>query len=63
MLLIKIYSLKKGNKTIPTPNFDKLAKTGLKFTHHLTAASLCTPSRAGMLTGRYDFKLQKKLKR
>lgn len=41
-----------GNKTIPTPNFDKLAKTGVKFTHHLTAASLCTPSRAALLTGR-----------
>ncbi|RWS04129.1 steryl-sulfatase-like isoform X1, partial [Dinothrombium tinctorium] len=42
-----------GNTTLPTPNIDKLASEGVKLTHHLTAASVCTPSRAALLTGRY----------
>ena len=42
-----------GNTTLPTPNIDRLCKEGVKFTHHLATASLCTPSRAAFLTGRY----------
>ena len=42
-----------GNKTVPTPNIDRLCRDGAKFTHHLAAAPLCTPSRAAFLTGRY----------
>ncbi|XP_068126030.1 arylsulfatase D-like isoform X7 [Hyperolius riggenbachi] len=42
-----------GNSTIRTPNIDRLAKEGVKLTQHITAASLCTPSRAAFLTGRY----------
>ena len=49
-----------GNKTIPTPNFDRLAKTGVKLTHHLTGASLCTPSRAALLTGRLPIRYGKR---
>ena len=42
-----------GNSTINTPNIDKLCLSGVKFNHSLAAASLCTPSRSALLTGRY----------
>ena len=42
-----------GNTTIPTPSIDSLCREGAKLTHHLSSATLCTPSRAGLLTGRY----------
>ncbi|KAM7289349.1 steryl-sulfatase isoform X1 [Ixodes scapularis] len=42
-----------GNDTISTPNIDKLAKSGAMLTQHITAAAVCTPSRAALLTGRY----------
>ncbi|KAM9320265.1 uncharacterized protein PAF06_004766 [Gastrophryne carolinensis] len=45
-----------GNDTIRTPNIDKLAKEGVKLTQHIAAASLCTPSRAAFMTGRYAFR-------
>ncbi|XP_019622119.1 PREDICTED: steryl-sulfatase-like [Branchiostoma belcheri] len=42
-----------GNDTIRTPNIDRIASEGAKLTHHLAAASMCSPSRAAFLTGRY----------
>ncbi|XP_069116833.1 steryl-sulfatase-like [Argopecten irradians] len=45
-----------GNTTLPTPHIDKLMKEGVKLTHHLAAASVCTPSRAALLTGRYPIR-------
>lgn len=42
-----------GNTTIRTPNIDKLAQDGAKLSHHLSTCSMCTPSRASLLTGRH----------
>lgn len=41
-----------GHPTIRTPNIDALAAEGQRWTQFYTAASVCTPSRAGLLTGR-----------
>ena len=42
-----------GNRTIRTPNLDRLAAEGARFTSFYTSAPICAPSRAGLLTGRY----------
>ena len=41
-----------GHPTINTPNLDKMAYEGQKWTQFYSASSVCTPSRAGLLTGR-----------
>jgi arylsulfatase A-like enzyme len=41
-----------GHPTISTPNLDKMAYEGQKWTQFYSASSVCTPSRAGLLTGR-----------
>jgi uncharacterized sulfatase len=38
---------------IRTPNIDRLAREGARLTHFYSSANVCTPSRAGLLTGRY----------
>lgn len=42
-----------GAKDLYTPNMDKLAKSGVRFTQFYAAAPVCSPSRASLLTGRY----------
>jgi arylsulfatase A-like enzyme len=43
-----------GSTDIQTPNLDKLAADGVLFTQHYVSASVCSPSRAGLLTGKYQ---------
>ncbi|MFV0270026.1 MAG: sulfatase-like hydrolase/transferase [Draconibacterium sp.] len=43
-----------GCTDIPTPNIDKLAESGVRFTNGYVSYCVCGPSRAGLLTGRYQ---------
>lgn len=43
-----------GSRTFKTPNLDKLAKQSTRFTQAYTTAAVCGPSRAGLLTGKYQ---------
>jgi arylsulfatase A-like enzyme len=43
-----------GSKDVLTPHLDKLAGDGVFFKQHYVSASVCSPSRAGLLTGRYQ---------
>ncbi|KAM6149247.1 arylsulfatase H-like [Rhynchocyon petersi] len=45
-----------GNHTVSTPNINRLASEGVRLTQHLAAASVCSPSRAAFLTGRYPIR-------
>ena len=45
-----------GNDSLKTPNLDRLAANGVKLTHNLSPESICTPSRAAFLTGRYPIR-------
>ncbi|CAA6691254.1 MULTISPECIES: sulfatase [unclassified Lentimonas] len=42
-----------GAEGYQTPELDAMAKQGMRFTDFSTSSSICTPSRAGLLTGRY----------
>ena len=43
-----------GCKDIPTPHLDALAKDGVRFTNGYVTGPYCSPTRAGLLTGRYQ---------
>ncbi|OCT89328.1 hypothetical protein XELAEV_18017948mg [Xenopus laevis] len=43
-----------GHPTSLTPNLDKIAAEGLRFTDFYTTGAVCSPSRASLLTGRYQ---------
>lgn len=43
-----------GNPQIPTPNIDAIANNGVRFTAGYVTAPNCSPSRAGILTGKYQ---------
>jgi arylsulfatase A-like enzyme len=40
-----------GQEKLPTPNIDRLATEGLQFTNHYSGNTVCTPSRAVLMTG------------
>ena len=42
-----------GNPKVGTPNIDRLAREGMKFTRTFVTISSCSPSRASLITGRY----------
>src|ERR1700758_3490974 len=42
-----------GHPSIRTPNLDRMAAEGMRFTDFYASAVVCTPSRAGLMTGRY----------
>jgi arylsulfatase A-like enzyme len=44
-----------GCKITTTPNIDRLAKEGMRFTHALGVNSLCAPARAALITGKHSF--------
>ena len=44
------------NSKINTPNLDKMAADGMMFTDMHTSSSVCTPTRYGILTGRYNWR-------
>lgn len=45
-----------GNALIRTPSLDRMAREGIRFTHFYASGVYCSPSRAGLLTGRYPLR-------
>jgi arylsulfatase A len=46
-----------GSRFYQTPNLDKLASEGVRFTQAYSACTVCSPSRAALLTGKYPARL------
>ena len=49
-------SIYNENSKIQTPNLDKMGAEGMKFTDAHTSSAVCTPTRYGILTGRYNWR-------
>lgn len=49
-----------SKSTIPTPNLDRLANAGMTFTDAHSPSAVCTPTRYGLLTGRYCWRTELK---
>lgn len=47
-----------GNRQFRTPNLDRLAAEGTLFTHYYQAGSVCSPTRAALMTGKYPAELR-----
>lgn len=45
-----------GATDLRTPHVDRLAREGMKLTHSYSAAPVCSPTRAALMTGRYPFR-------
>lgn len=45
-----------GGTVIRTPNLDRMAEEGVRLTDFYASANVCTPSRAGLLTGQYSIR-------
>lgn len=43
-----------GCKDVPTPNIDTIARNGVRFTNGYVSCPVCSPTRAGLATGRYQ---------
>ena len=46
-----------GSELYETPNIDRLARDGMKFTQNYSACTVCSPTRAALLTGKYPARL------
>lgn len=53
---VKVYN---NNSKIATPNIDKLAMQGMRFTDAHSTSGVCTPTRYSVMTGRYPWRSQK----
>ena len=46
-----------GSELFETPNIDKLASQGMRFTNAYAACPVCSPTRASIMTGKYPARL------
>lgn len=51
-----VHALNPSRGKIPTPNVDRLAREGMVFTDAHSGSSVCTPTRYGIMTGRYAWR-------
>lgn len=47
-----------GRREYRTPNLDRLAASGIKFTHGYSNSPVCSPTRIALITGRYQYRLR-----